>query len=224
MKRDAYTELFKMIDKKVFFEKSLNDIIYIDFEKIDEQWLKLKHDISNKKEVYIRGYGRDAKKSDFFLEFFKILFNNPNFKKDSTNNAQPTKLIATLTNYSKVKSGNYKDKNLIVNYQISHLFGKTKNPFLFNCAWNIAYVPKYLDPFTGHETQGEYSKEFKELFTSVISEKFKNYIADYNKLILEHQPKIKETLKATQVKLNISNVDFKKFEKDCLKEFAIIEM
>ena len=67
MKRDAYTELFKMIDKKVFFEKSLNDIIYIDFKKIDEQWLKLKHDISNKKEVYIRGYGRDAKKSDFFF-------------------------------------------------------------------------------------------------------------------------------------------------------------
>ncbi|HHT9079453.1 hypothetical protein [Flavobacterium psychrophilum] len=64
MKRDAYVELFNLIDKKVFFENSINDIIYIDFEKIDEQWLKLKHDISNKNEVYIRGYGRDAKKSE----------------------------------------------------------------------------------------------------------------------------------------------------------------
>ncbi|AIJ38274.1 hypothetical protein [Flavobacterium psychrophilum] len=133
MKRDAYVELFNLIDKKVFFENSINDIIYIDFEKIDEQWLKLKHDISNKNEVYIRGYGRDAKKSEWFLEFYKNLFDNPNFKKDSTNNAQPTKLIATLTNYTKVKTGIYKEKNLIVNYQISHLFGRTKNPFLFNC-------------------------------------------------------------------------------------------
>ncbi|WP_238403062.1 hypothetical protein, partial [Flavobacterium psychrophilum] len=96
--------------------------------------------------------------------------------------------------------------------QISHLFGRTKNPFLFNCAWNIAYVPKYLDPFTGHETQGEYSNEFKNMFTPIINEKFRQYIIEYNELISNLLPIIDDALKLTKENLKIPANEFKNID------------
>ncbi len=99
--RDAYTKLFERIDVHEFFKIAINDITYIEEEKIRIQWDELKERVFNNGEIYIRGYGRDAV--------------------------------------------------------------KTKNPLLFGCGWNIAYIPKYIDPFTGHETQGCYSEEFKKI-------------------------------------------------------------
>ena len=73
-----------------------------------------------------------------------------------------------------------------MNYQVSHLFGRTKNPLLFTSPWNIAYIPKYLDPFTGHESQGIHSTEFKNIFNQLIAKKFEPYIQDYHNFIDEH--------------------------------------
>ena len=178
--RDAYDKLFEHIEKELFFKNSIEDIIYIENEKISVQWENLKQNVFENKQIYIRGYGRDAQKTLYFTTLYKHLFGNENVLKDATNNAQPTKLIKGNSNYCKVTEDGKNGKEKIRNYQISHLFGRTKNPLLFNCSWNIAYIPKYLDPFTGHETQGEHSSEFKDLILPLLKEKFSFYIKDYN--------------------------------------------
>jgi hypothetical protein len=148
------------------------------------------------------------------------MFGNTNVKKDYTNNAEPTKLLKNLTQFSKTRKP---EKILIVNYQISHLFGKTKNPLLFTCPWNIAYIPKYLDPFTGHETQGEYSKQFKQIILPILKEKFKIYINEYNDIIRNKiTDKIEESLKFVKAEAKLNNDEFNRFETDVRNELTEI--
>lgn len=148
------------------------------------------------------------------------MFSNTNIFKNSTNNAAPTKLLKDLTNYSKVEQAG---KTLIMNYQISHLFGRTKNPLLFTCPWNIAYIPKYLDPFTGHETQGQYSKQFKEIISPIIKEKFKYYIEEYNTIIKTLiADKIDDTIEIVKKSANMEDDTLRSFEADVRKELSEI--
>lgn len=44
------------------------------------------------------------------------------------------------------------------------MFGRTKNIYAFTAPWNIVYMPKILDPFTGHEAKGEMVDEYRMLF------------------------------------------------------------
>ncbi|OGO86193.1 MAG: hypothetical protein A2Y22_08780 [Clostridiales bacterium GWD2_32_59] len=106
---------------------------------------------------------------------YKYLFKNNNVKKDPTNNSEPQKIISELTNY--IRNEN------IFNYQVSHIFGRTKNIFLFEAPWNIAFVPKVMDPFTGHESTGVLQKEYKEKFQSHASKLYAEFIEEYNYLI-----------------------------------------
>jgi hypothetical protein len=221
--RDAYDKLFEHIDKDLFFKKSLEDIIYIENDKINLQWNSLKQNVFENKPVYVRGYGRDAKKTLYFITLYKHLFGNENVFKDSTNNAQPTKLISSNTNYCKITEDGKYGKEKIRNYQISHLFGRTKNPLLFNCAWNIAYIPKYLDPFTGHETQGDYSSDFKNLILPILKEKFNYYINDYNKLMESKVlGQLNDSLLKVRRELKINRTEFSRFEKHAKSELSLI--
>ena len=218
--KEAYTKLFEHIDKETFFKSGIDDIVYIENQTIATQWEELKKAVFENQRVFIRGYGRDAKGTDLYLKLYENLFENTKLEKDSNNNAQPTKLLKNLTPFSKTKK---KGKTLIINYQISHLFGRTKNPLLFTCPWNIAYIPKYLDPFTGHETQGQYSEQFKQIFLPIIKEKFSNYIDDYNLVIRDKiTHRIEESLEFVQKIANLSNDEFKRFEKDVRKELSEI--
>jgi hypothetical protein len=158
--RDSYDILFEHYDRDIFFSESLKSIIYIDESKIKIEWDNLKNRLFNNELTYIRGYGRDAKGTIAFLELYKNLFSNLNIKKDSSNNNVPTILMSRLTGLNKKLKKDTVQQERIQNYQISHLFGKTKNPLLFSAPWNFAYIPKYIDPFTGHETQGEHSRIF----------------------------------------------------------------
>ena len=220
IKRDAYTKLFNHIDKGLFFKTGIDDIVFMDNQVIEEQWNQLKTAVFENHTVYIRGYGRDAKGTDLYCKLYEKLFENMNVKKDSTNNAEPTKLLKNLTQYSKT---NQAEKKLIINYQISHLFGKTKNPLLFTCPWNIAYIPKYLDPFTGHETQGQYSEEFKQIIVPFLKEKFNTYISEYNSIVQNKiADKIDESLKFVKSQTDINSYDFKRFETDVRRELSEI--
>ena len=133
----------------------------------------------------------------------------------------PTKLISSLTAYSKTSK---KNKTHILNYQISHLFGRTKNPFLFCSPWNIAYIPKYLDPFTGHETQGSHSKDFKNIFNLILKEKFILYFEDFNKVFSDFiQPNLENALDA--IRNNFESTEkFDDFVKDCKSELSSISL
>jgi len=60
--RDAYKEFFDHFEIK--FDKIIEfgekDTIYPDPTNIKNYWINLIESIENNKEVYIRGYGRDA--------------------------------------------------------------------------------------------------------------------------------------------------------------------
>jgi len=107
-----------------------------------------------------------------YLDMYKCILNNENVKKDATNNLELQKIISQLT-------GHKRNVNLF-NYQVSHIFGKTKNVFLFEALWNIALVPKIIDPFTGHETKGIWSVEYQKKFSAYASEIYVEFIDEYN--------------------------------------------
>jgi hypothetical protein len=158
------------------------------------------------------------------MALYKNLFPEMTILKDSSNNAQPTKLISEITPYKKTTDDSKKDgKERIQNYQISHLFGRTKNPFLFTAAWNIAYVPKYLDAFTGHESQGEHSKAFKVIFNDILKARFSVYVDDYNKLIKTHVGgKLEEALDKTRKDAKNTIRKFARFRSDAKHELSEI--
>ena len=122
------------IDKYELYEFGINETILPPIDLVAENWENLKKRIFNNGKVSIRGYGRDAKGTALYLGLYKNLFNNGNVKKDATNNVEPQKIISRLTGYKR-------NINLL-NYQVSHIFGRTKNIFLFEAPWNIAFIPK----------------------------------------------------------------------------------
>ena len=182
MTRDSYLNFlktFKISDDK-FVEYGLKDIIFIPKDKASSEWEILKKKVYSNQEVYIRGMGRDAASTGYMLEIHNSLFGNSNIKKDPSNNTHPTKILENLTGFSKRKS---KNTNLISNYQVSHIFGHTKNALMFMAPWNIVYIPKLFDPFSGHESKGELTQIFSTKLKEITYEKFKEDIGDYNSIV-----------------------------------------
>ena len=205
------------IDKDEMYQFGISETILPPIDLVAQNWEELKKRIFNNGAVKIRGYGRDAKGTELYIGLYKQLFNNTNVKKDATNNIEPQKIISRLTGYKR-------NRNLF-NYQVSHIFGKTKNIFLFEAPWNIALVPKIIDPFTGHETKGIWPKEYQEKFLSYSSELYKEFIEEYNHLIsgtdviegiTDYINNLKEQTAMTKEVLQ--------FEKDVIGELSIIEM
>jgi hypothetical protein len=222
--KDAYDNLFKKYNKDKFFADSLEAIIYIDTNKITSNWQETLKKLKNNEELFIRGFGRDAKGTNAFLTLYRYLFSNNKIRKDPTNNNEPTKIITNLTGLNKKLNSDNETQQRIQNYQVSHLFGKTKNPLLFTAAWNIAYIPKYIDPFTGHETQGSYSSEFKKLFDKKNFDKFHDFINEYNLFVRENiSPNLDKALKITIKEFEDSEVNLQQFEAAARKELSEIK-
>jgi len=200
---DSYNNFLSefKISEDQFLDFGIKSVIYIPIDKAKENWNFLKYKITNDDEVFIRGFGRDAKGTPLLLDFYKHLFGNNQIKKDPTNNYHPTKTIKELSGYSKAgpkvqfmlangapafhndtkpKESKYE---LIRNYQISHVYGRTKNVYAFTAPWNIAYVPKIYDPFTGHEAKGNMVKEFTSKLEVQTYKNFKPLIEDFNNII-----------------------------------------
>jgi len=171
----------------------------------------------------MRGFGRDANGTYLFQRLYKELFDNDNIKKDPTNNAEPAKLIKQLTGYSKTKSSYY---DLIRNYQISHVFGRTKNIYAFTAPWNIVYMPKILDPFTGHEAKGEMIDEFTEMFQKQGYEKFEKFINEFNEIIInqDFKDKLECGLKMLSDDSTFEKSDVEKLKVAIKNEFKPIEI
>ena len=184
--RDSYHRFFSLgyISKEQFFDFGLKETIYADLQKAQVAWKDLKQRISNGDPVFIRGYGRNAGGTHLFQEFYRHLLPNANVLKDPVNNTEPTKLIKQLTVYSKTKSLKHQG---IINYQVSHVFGRTKNVYAFAAPWNIALIPKIVDPLTGHEAKGEIVGEYTKLFQKQTYEYFRDQIDDFNRMMLENE-------------------------------------
>ncbi len=223
--KDAYEKLFELVDRDLFFKNSIENIIYVENKLIASAWSKLKKDLLSNQPLIIRGYGRNSKNSELFLELYRVLFNHNCIHIDKTNNQAPTKILRNLTPYCKKAKNSNSTKTLIMNYQVSHLFGRTKNPLLFTSPWNIAYIPKYLDPFTGHESQGIHSTEFKNIFNQLIAKKFEPYIQDYHNFIDEHvfkDGKLDKAIKVVQLTSQYEDKVLQAFADDAKEQWTKI--
>ena len=223
--RDSYIRFFLEghITKEQFFDFGLKETIYAPYDKAEKEWEILKNNIINNKVVHIRGFGRDAKGTHLFFNLYKKLLNNDNVKKDSTNNAEPTKIIKNLTGYSKTENKKFE---YIRNYQVSHVFGRTKNVYAFTAPWNIVYTPKLLDPFTGHEAKGDMIDEYTLLFQQQGYKKFERLIEDFNQIITNSlfKEKLNNCLQEFANDKSIELKDIEKLQKAATNEFRPIEV
>ena len=226
--RDSYIEFFSegYLTKDQFFDFGLKQTIYAPYKKVESEWHCLKQRIQNNKQVFIRGFGRDGKGTHLFQEFYKKLVGNDNVKKDTNNNAEPTKIIADLTGYSKNNTAKNSKYELIRNYQVSHIFGRTKNIYAFTAPWNIVYMPKMLDPFTGHEAKGEMIEEYTLLFQKQAYEKFGKFIDEFNEIVTnqEFSDKRKDCLDSLGSDDHFEKTDIKKLTTAVTREFKPIEI
>jgi|JI8StandDraft_1071087.scaffolds.fasta_scaffold78376_2 hypothetical protein len=224
--KDSYEVFFKkFVKKEDFFKFGLEEIIYIDSKKAEIKWNELKKSIKNNQKVFIRGYGRNSSGSELVLNFYKKVFQNKNIVIDKTNNLEPTKVLNECTEYRKNIKKDSDTFKKIQNYQVSHIFGKTKNPFLFTAPWNIVYIPKMLDPFTGHESKGENTSEFRKLFHKKSYTKFKNLIEDYNSVLDSHniESELNDYICILSRKKDIVPKKLEQFRKDMALEFEKIK-
>ncbi|MFC4799460.1 hypothetical protein ACFPA1_08820 [Neobacillus sp. GCM10023253] len=211
---EKFIDTFK-IDKEELYSFGIRETILPPIKNVELNWEELKKRIFSNERVTIRGYGRDAKGTSMYTGLYKHLFNNENVQKDPTNNAVPQKIISQMTGYK---------RNInIFNYQVSHIFGKTKNLFLFEAPWNIALVPKVIDPFTGHETKGLWPKEYQERFSAYAKNRYANFIDEYNHLISKSEimEGILEYINDLK-KINGITKEILQFEKDVLIELSPI--
>jgi hypothetical protein len=220
-KLDSYDRFFKAfnIKKEDFYEFGIKEAIYPPLVKVEEQWEELKQRILNNGAVSIRRYGRDKKGTELYIGLYRELFKNNRIYEDRTNNQKPQQIIERLTGF--------KRKQDILNYQVSHIFGMTKNIFMFEASWNIVFIPKIMDPFTGHETKGDWPKEFQEIFLKSVYSKYKKFIDEFNSII--SQGWIVEGIRNYIDGLKINSTDenlimIRQFEKDVHKEFDRIQL
>ncbi len=65
---DSYEKfLTKYVSKEDFFDFGLSETIYIPVDKVEREWLNLKNRILDNKNVFVRGFGRDAAGTHLFL-------------------------------------------------------------------------------------------------------------------------------------------------------------
>ncbi|MGD6780175.1 hypothetical protein ACQCT3_10730 [Sutcliffiella horikoshii] len=227
--KDAYGLFLKEfnIEAKALIEFGIKETICISDNDIALEWIKLQERINGtiKEPVYVRGSGRDAKTTNLYLDLYKTLFPKGAFLKDSTNNAAPKRLLEVYTN---CKRGGKVPKKYeqILNFQVSHIFGRTKNPFAFNAPWNIVYLPKVVDPFTGHESYGSLTKDFSKTFKQHFYDKDKIHIEKFNEIMKVLEPDIIDYIKYVDLKFKeeYTNTMLQKFKKNVLEEFKPIDV
>lgn len=206
---NSYEQFFEHFPRHEFIDFGLDNIISIEKSKAQFEWSNLKDRIGNKdKELYVRNSGRNATGNKYLIALYKELFEiEINF--DRTNNQKPTSLLENLSGLKKNKT--------IQNYQVSHVFGRTKNVYCFTAPWNIVFVPKIVDPLTGHEAKGDFAIEFRNKFQAKIFNKYKDQIMEFNTRMhnLEHElvewislkvpEKLRNSIKKDFEEINISS-------------------
>lgn len=101
--------------------------------------------------------------------------------------------------------------------------GRTKNIYLFTAPWNVLFVPRIIDPLTGHESKGRLQENFQKQFNDLIFSKYSGYIKDYNKIIIGLD--IEQKLKDYENNLRTKGIEVKRvksFMKSARSEFAQI--
>lgn len=206
-KIDAYESFFKSFgkgSKEKFLQFGMDNIIFIPTKDVKRKWTDLVNRIStSKKNIYIRNAGRNGNRSVLFEKMYKDIF-NIEVKFDGSNNTQPTRMLQDCTGYKKNEN--------IFNFQVAHVFGRTKNIFCFTAPWNIVFIPKIIDPFTGHEAKGDYKEEFQKKFQKKVFQKFEEQIKEYNQLMKKWRPEIEKWLDVNKIGKKECGIILKEFE------------
>ena len=111
---------------------------------------------------------------------------NVNIKIETSGNTAPKQnfsKIAKCQLYSPSRKPSAGTTLLLQNYQCSHVFDdRTKNPLLFEAVWNMVLTPKMIDPLTGHETSGQWPRQFQPIFRNSVRDRFASCIEKFNAL------------------------------------------
>ncbi|MCC6700567.1 MAG: hypothetical protein IT221_03540 [Fluviicola sp.] len=222
---DSYKHLLDKlgIDKQQFIEIGLDNFLPISEDIKWQQWEEIKQKaFDSNAELFIRRYGQQGKNTHLYQELYSKIF-DCRITQDPNNNTYPTRTLNNHTDYRKNSKSKKASITHIYNYQISHLFGRTKNPLLFTALWNLAYVPKYFDPFTGHESKGDIAKEIGEEFKIRILNENNKFINDYNAFVTEKIiPAYKDAFLEVCDKHQLTANQMEKFKKDSWDEIRPI--
>ena len=183
---DSYQDFLSSfnIDVNAFINWGIDNAIFPDDKEIKVKWDNLVERITTGcDKVIIRGYGRNAKNTYLFIDMYKEIFPLAKVQVDGTNNAKPKSNLESMTKLKRNKN--------IYNYQISHIFGNIKNVFMFEAPWNICYLPKIMDPFSGHEAKGLLPPKFQVMFQKKVARRYKKYIDAYCDIISKYDVKAK---------------------------------
>jgi len=128
-----------------------------------------------------------------------------------------------LTGYAKDKISKFEE---IRNYQISHVFGRTKNVYAFTAPWNIVYLPKIIDPFTGHEAKGDMVNEYTALFQKKIYIYFEKLIDQFNEIMNDAvlKNRIESSLEELSIDSRFNDKALVQLRKSISREFKPIEI
>lgn len=202
------------IDRKSFYSFGVENTIFASLDFAETQWEQTKEKLLNNQALAIRGYGRGGANTEIFLNLYKHLFNNENIFQDPTNNSAARKNLQAATGHRINKS--------VFNFQCSHIFGCTKNPLLFESVWNICFVPRLFDPFTGHESKGDWAKEYQEVFIKKVCIRHKEFIVDYNSFLREHNITERINEYINKIKTDYDEKLMTNFSRDACKEWGAI--
>jgi hypothetical protein len=207
-KLDGYEQFFQILSKEEFITFGLENVISADPDKAAASWAKLVQKVKKKeRDLHVRDFGRAGVLNHHLSALYSEIF-HITIEYDKSNNSQPTRVIQELTGHRKNKS--------IVNYQVSHVFGRTKNVFCFTAPWNIVFLPKIVDPLSGHEAKGDPASEFKSRFQKLIFQRFETEIREFNAIMNRFQPEIEGWLMRPRPEIS------EKIRNDLRKEFAEI--
>ena len=172
---DAYEALIpEYISKEEFFRFGLEKTIYIPDQKIKQNWDTLKENIKANKPLFMRGV-KDAVGNQLFYEFYARVLKNQQVKKDPSNSQAPTKMMEDLSGYKKSKD--------LRNYQLTSIFGRSKNILCFNAPWNFVYTPNILDPLLSVDARGDLALEYQIFFKEHCYNKFRPFIQEFNEMM-----------------------------------------
>lgn len=222
---DSYEIFFKdfNINKNKFFDWGINNTIFTDFNIVSNEWKKLKHNILNGGgEVYIRGSRAGYKNQEnMYKEFYKMIFPNAEIKIDLSGNTKAQNYIQKITSLKRNRD--------LSNYQVSHIWGKTKNAFMYMNALDICFAPRIIDPFTDDtscKVMSDWGEEYCKKFRNYAYNKYKNIIEDYNKLLINYniENKINKYIELLILnKQHYSQKEINDFKENIKKQFTPIK-
>ena len=185
--RESYQEFFETfgITPQAVCDFGLDHSVFADPEYALDQWGRLKDDLLNGRQMYIRSDAGNVREFQFYQKLQEYLFNSTTLRRDCTGNYYPRRNLERAVGWD-VTIRPQRDTGVLINYQTSHvLSGRTHNPLLYSAVWNIVFTPKIIDPFTGDEAHGQTVLFFQEVFMNYIRSRFAACISDYNNFIAD---------------------------------------